>query len=154
MHFAQRPEMNEQETYWVKAFENLQPALELPADRNRPSLKTYHGGTLTRFVPEQHWNALKQIGRGQGCTPFMTMLAACSVLLHRLTMQEDIVIGIPVGGRPFNDYIIEPCLNPATHQELCGSYYHFYHAAEQYSSDPCWQHINTRIIPSPVCWSI
>lgn len=109
--FAQRPEMTEQEAYWVKAFENLQPALELPTDRNRPSLKTYHGGTLTRAIPEQNWNALKQIGRGQGCTPFMTMLAACSVLLHRLTMQEDIVIGIPVGGRPFNDYIIGPCLN-------------------------------------------
>jgi len=109
--FAQRPEMTEQETYWVKAFEHLQPALELPTDRNRPSLKTYRGGTLSRFIPEQNWNALKQIGRGQGCTPFMTMLAACSVLLHRLTMQQDIVIGIPVGGRPFNDYIIGPCLN-------------------------------------------
>jgi hypothetical protein len=109
--FAQRPEMTEQENYWVKAFENLQPALELPTDRNRPSLKTYRGGTLSRAIPEQHWNALKQIGRGQGCTPFMTMLAACSVLLHRLTMQQDIVIGIPVGGRPFNDYIIGPCLN-------------------------------------------
>ncbi|HMG55207.1 MAG TPA: amino acid adenylation domain-containing protein, partial [Kofleriaceae bacterium] len=39
-------------------------------------------------------------GRASGTTLYMTMLGAFALLLHRLTGQDDLVIGSPVAGRP------------------------------------------------------
>jgi non-ribosomal peptide synthetase component F len=43
--------------------------------------------------------ALKGLGRREGATLFMTLLAAFQALLHRLSGQDDIVVGVPVAGR-------------------------------------------------------
>jgi amino acid adenylation domain-containing protein len=40
------------------------------------------------------------MSRREGVTLFMLMLAAFKVLLHRYTHQPDIVVGVPVAGRP------------------------------------------------------
>ncbi|NJM21955.1 MAG: hypothetical protein HC907_26155 [Richelia sp. SM1_7_0] len=39
------------------------------------------------------------MGKGEGATLYMTLLAAFQVLLYRYTGQEDIVIGSPTEGR-------------------------------------------------------
>jgi amino acid adenylation domain-containing protein len=53
-----------------------------------------------------HWEAsraltegLKALGRGEGATLFMTLLAAFSALLSRYAGQRDVVVGAPVAGR-------------------------------------------------------
>ena len=43
--------------------------------------------------------ALKTLGRRQGATLFMTLLAAFKVLLYRCAGQEDLVVGSPIAGR-------------------------------------------------------
>ena len=43
------------------------------------------------------------LGRREGATLFMTLLAAFQVLLQRLSGQEDIVVGSPVAGRTQGD---------------------------------------------------
>ena len=42
---------------------------------------------------------LTELGRQQGATLFMTLLAAFKVLLYRYSGQEDISVGSPIAGR-------------------------------------------------------
>ena len=43
--------------------------------------------------------ALKELGRREGATLFMTLLAAFQVLLYRYSGQDDIAVGTPIAGR-------------------------------------------------------
>jgi len=42
---------------------------------------------------------VKALGAREGCTFFMTVLAAFQVLLQRYSGAEDVVIGTPLGAR-------------------------------------------------------
>ncbi len=74
-------------------------AIELPTDRPRPPVQTHAGSTVTFTVPSDLGGALQELGRREGATLFMTLLAAFDVLLHRITGQSDIVVGSPIAGR-------------------------------------------------------
>jgi amino acid adenylation domain-containing protein/FkbH-like protein len=88
-----------QTSYWLQHLASAPTRLELPTDRPRPAIQTYRGGHQAVFVPGSVTQALKDLSQREGCTLFMTMLAAFLVLLSRYSGQEDIVIGTPVAGR-------------------------------------------------------
>ena len=50
-------------------------------------------------IPRELIDAARALGRREGATLFMTLLAAFEVLLHRYTGQDDIVVGTPIAGR-------------------------------------------------------
>ncbi|HEX3560510.1 MAG TPA: amino acid adenylation domain-containing protein [Pyrinomonadaceae bacterium] len=85
--------------YWRRQLAGSPPLLELPTDRPRPTFKTFHGAdvplTLSRKLSEE----IAQLGRREGATLFMTLLAAFSALLYRYTNQEDILVGTPIANR-------------------------------------------------------
>ncbi|MBD9358030.1 non-ribosomal peptide synthetase/type I polyketide synthase [Methylomonas albis] len=91
--------MAEHERYWLQQFATPLPALDLPADRQRPSVKTYNGARASSTIEASLLQALKNLGSQQGCTLYMVLLAAYSVLLHRLSGQQRLVIGAPYTGR-------------------------------------------------------
>ncbi|HEX8150238.1 MAG TPA: amino acid adenylation domain-containing protein [Pyrinomonadaceae bacterium] len=84
--------------YWKRQLAGV-PVLELPTDRPRPPVQTYRGATHWMRLPAGLVEALGELGRGEGATLFMTILAAFKVLLSRSTGQEDIAVGTPVAGR-------------------------------------------------------
>jgi glutamate-1-semialdehyde aminotransferase/acyl carrier protein len=85
----------EAEAFWLKQMENGVPALELPVDYPRPAELTY-SGTRREVVIEPELNAaLKKLGAAHRASPFMVMLTAYSILLHRLSGQDDLIIGVP-----------------------------------------------------------
>lgn len=85
--------------YWRETLRGELPTLALPTDRPRPAVQTY-GGALHRFsIDTQVTAGLKQLGRAVGATPYMTLLAAYAVLLHRYSGQDDLVIGSPFACR-------------------------------------------------------
>ncbi len=85
--------------HWRKTLAGRLPVLDLPADRSRPPEMTYRGGQVRAEVETTLFAALKALGRGLGATPFVVMLSALFVLLHRLTGQTDLTIGFPTAGR-------------------------------------------------------
>ncbi len=89
--------------YWLKQFEGEIPILELPADKERPSIKTFNGANLTATIDKKVSNKLEQTGKTLGATLFMTLLACVKTLFYRYTGQEDIVIGSPAAGREHPD---------------------------------------------------
>ena len=51
------------------------------------------------FIDAEIVRAVKQLGRDEGATLFMTLLAAFVVLLSRYSGEEDVIIGTPIAGR-------------------------------------------------------
>ena len=94
--------------YWRKQLAGAPPSLELPTDRARPAVQTFHGARQSLVLPKSLTEALKGLSRQEGVTLFMTLLAAFKVLLSRYTGQEDIVVGTPIAGR--NRAEIEPLI--------------------------------------------
>ncbi|HEX7334398.1 MAG TPA: amino acid adenylation domain-containing protein [Pyrinomonadaceae bacterium] len=87
------------ESFWATRLGGDPPHADLPADRPRPPAQTYRGARLQTSFEQQLYDALKSLGRPHGATLFMTLLAGYLALLHRLSDQSDVVIGIPVAGR-------------------------------------------------------
>ncbi len=85
--------------YWKENLAGAPALLELPTDRVRPAEQTHAGNRTELWLPAARLAELKELSRTHGVTLFMTLVAAWSVLLQRLSGQEDIVIGTPIAGR-------------------------------------------------------
>ena len=84
--------------YWKSRLGGSRGILELP--RDRLALEAPGRGGDTRVVyPAALSEELRQLGRGSGATLFMVLAAAFGVFLHRMTGQDDILLGTPVAGR-------------------------------------------------------
>jgi len=84
--------------YWKTRLVGV-PVLELPTDRPRPADPGRKAGSRWLTLPAPLADAMRALSRRSGVTPFMTLLAAFQVLLHRYSGQDDVVVGTPVGGR-------------------------------------------------------
>lgn len=84
--------------YWNDRLQGLRP-LELPIDHPRPAIATQRGGERTVELPRELLNEIQALGRQEGATLFMSLLAAFQVLLHRYSGQNDIAVGTPIAGR-------------------------------------------------------
>jgi amino acid adenylation domain-containing protein len=93
------PELAKQLAYWKKQLAAAPAALEMPTDRPRPAVMGGSGARQVRLMPRSLLDALKELGREEGTTLFMTLLAAFQVLLHRYTGDVDISVGSPIAGR-------------------------------------------------------
>jgi amino acid adenylation domain-containing protein len=106
---------DDQLTFWQKQLSGALPVLELPADFPRPLLQSFKGSNVFLNLPQTLVRNLTSLGTREGCTFFMTVLAAFQVLLHRYSGAEEIVIGTPVALRDPGKVgsLIGNCLNMA-----------------------------------------
>jgi amino acid adenylation domain-containing protein len=84
--------------YWKQQLSGIAP-LELPADRPRPPVRTSAGDSCEFVVPAEVTARLADLARRHDGTLFMTLAAACQVLFHRWSGQDDIAVGTAVAGR-------------------------------------------------------
>ncbi|MCE9674106.1 amino acid adenylation domain-containing protein, partial [Myxococcus stipitatus] len=75
------------------------PALELPTDRPRPAVQSYAGGSVHFELGREVAEPVLALGRREGATSFMVLLALYQTLLGRHAGQEDFAIGVPTAGR-------------------------------------------------------
>jgi amino acid adenylation domain-containing protein len=87
-------------SYWKSQLGGELPILDLPADRPRPAMQTVAGAREVAALPADLTRSLMTLSQHEGTTLFMTLLAAFKVLLHRLSGQEDIIVGSPIANRP------------------------------------------------------
>jgi amino acid adenylation domain-containing protein len=92
--------LDQQLSFWKQQLEGAPAVLQLPTDRARPAIKTFRGARHSLVLSKQLSNSVRDFSRTRQVTPFMTLLAALSVLLSRYTDQEDIVLGSPIVNRP------------------------------------------------------
>ncbi|UCH98497.1 MAG: SDR family NAD(P)-dependent oxidoreductase [Candidatus Aminicenantes bacterium] len=101
--FFESHEMKWQEEYWLKRFKGTPPVLNMPIDYPRPPLQSFEGHLETFKAGEALTQGLRKLAKETGTTLFMVLLAAYYILLFKYTMQEDIMVGSPVVGRPHAD---------------------------------------------------
>ncbi|MCY9850811.1 condensation domain-containing protein, partial [Pectobacterium jejuense] len=65
----------------------------------RPPVQRYAGAHIEARLDRELTDRLKTLSRRHGCTLFMTLLAGWSLLMSRLSGQDEVVIGTPVAGR-------------------------------------------------------
>ena len=90
--------LREQLDYWRGRLEGA-PELRLPLDREAPALPSFRGARMPLELSRDLTAALDALGRGEGATLFMTVLAAFFALLHRQTGADDLVVGAPIAHR-------------------------------------------------------
>ncbi|WP_457489150.1 condensation domain-containing protein, partial [Tardiphaga sp. P5_C10] len=85
--------------FWRSQLRGAPALLELPTDRPRPSVQSHAGASVSIVLPSVLTKALRDLSRRHGTTVFMTLLAGWSILMARLSGQEDVVVGTPVANR-------------------------------------------------------
>ena len=91
--------LEKQLAFWRKQLQGVPPVLDLPLDRPRPETRTFHGACEMLQIPRESLLALKELGRQEGATLFMTLMAGFQALLSRYSGQEQIVVGTDVANR-------------------------------------------------------
>ncbi|MFC0862042.1 amino acid adenylation domain-containing protein [Sphaerimonospora cavernae] len=84
--------------WWVSRLAGA-PVLELPTDRSRPAQRGTAGGEVRFRIPPELAAKVAESARRARCTPYMLLLAAYQVLLHRHSGQLDFCVGTPSAGR-------------------------------------------------------
>ena len=74
-------------------------SLELPTDRPRAATQRFRGAQVQRRLPADLAAKVAAFAREERATSFMVLLAAFSVLLARLSGQDDVVVGTPHANR-------------------------------------------------------
>jgi natural product biosynthesis luciferase-like monooxygenase protein len=95
MNYGATEAGQEAETFWMKQFEAGVPELDLPFDHARPAELTYLGARQELILDAELNAALRKVGAAHKSSLFMVLYAAYGALLHRLSNQDDLVIGVP-----------------------------------------------------------
>ncbi len=100
---SRKKKIAEKKDYWISQFADEIPILNLLTDYNRPVVQSFEGNTIYFELDEEVTGALKELGKEDGTTLFMVLAALFSILLGKLSGQEDIVVGTPAAGRSHPD---------------------------------------------------
>ena len=86
------------EPFWLTQFEGGVPTMELPTDRPRPSFRSHRGARQRIRLPKELTAALRKTAAARKGSLFMVLLTAFEVLMHRLSGQDDLVVGTSFEG--------------------------------------------------------
>ncbi|HGO1816517.1 TPA: amino acid adenylation domain-containing protein [Staphylococcus aureus] len=96
-------DLESQKSYWLKQFKDDIPVLDLPCDYSRPTNRSNSGKTLKTVISASLKEKISKFTQQTNSTDYMVLLSAFTILLHKYSRQEDIVIGSPVSGRTHKD---------------------------------------------------
>ncbi|HTE24871.1 non-ribosomal peptide synthetase [Flavitalea sp.] len=101
------------EKYWVDQFVSLPPTLNLPLDFDRPLHRNFKSHRDDFLLDNPLVEAVKKLGAKSGCSLVMTMLAGFELMLHQITGQNDITVGLPAAGQSVtgNENLLGHCAN-------------------------------------------
>lgn len=91
----------EELNFWKNHLSNPPVELNLPTDSPVSPNPDYLGAVFMLTLPEHLSAALRKWSANHKATLFVTMLCAMYIWLWRYSGQTDLVVGVPLGGRPF-----------------------------------------------------
>lgn len=94
----QLAKLKTQKEFWCDQFKNNIPVLELPYDHPRPAVKSFRGSTY-EFNLSLNNEKLNQLLKDENLSLLMLLYGAWSILLARLSNQDDIICGVTSSGR-------------------------------------------------------
>ncbi|GAB3930924.1 non-ribosomal peptide synthetase [Larkinella terrae] len=111
--FSNSDEYQQTENFWMRKFSDAVPVFDLPTDFPRPAQRTFASKRLDYPLDSEFVLSVKKMGLKAGCSFVTTLLAAFEVLLHRVSGQEDIIVGLPTAGQSVtgNNRLVGHCVN-------------------------------------------
>ncbi len=101
------------ERFWLDRFKGPLPKLDLPTDKLRPRMKTYSGHRLDIDLDAELTRKLRELATRSGASLVTTLLTCFEMLVHHITGQTDLVVGLPAAGQ--NDFgmkqLVGHCVN-------------------------------------------
>ncbi len=85
--------------FWKRHLGGGMPEFELATDRPRPAAPTNRGAWRSLPLGPELARAVSALSRRENATPFMTLLAAFSILLARRAGSDQAVVGMPIANR-------------------------------------------------------
>lgn len=92
-------ELQPQLDYWKQKLAAPRPDLHFPMDRSRPDVSAHRGARHAFTVSPDLTAALTALGRAEGASLFMVLVAIWQTLLHRATGSDDIITGTAIANR-------------------------------------------------------
>jgi amino acid adenylation domain-containing protein len=97
---ASTPEMAEHERFWLGCFAGSSlPGLDLPTDRPRAPVRSFASRRVDHMLDAALVADVRKLGAKAGASVFATLFSGFAATLHRLTGQDDLVIGVPAAGQ-------------------------------------------------------
>ncbi|HVW86990.1 MAG TPA: amino acid adenylation domain-containing protein, partial [Bryobacteraceae bacterium] len=99
--------------YWRHQFSQLPAPLDLPLDRPRPAVRSAQAATRKRILDTALHQSVRRLATQQKTTVVVLLMATLKTLIHRLTGQTDLVIGLGVAGQASleNGCLVGHCVN-------------------------------------------
>jgi len=85
--------------YWEKQLGHTPSLFHLPTDRPRTPAQSFRAACQSFALSESLTEQLRELSQQEGCTLFMTLLAAFKTLLHHYSGQSDVLVGTTVANR-------------------------------------------------------
>jgi non-ribosomal peptide synthetase component F len=95
--------LKNQEAYWLQKMAGKLPILHIPTDYPREDTTSIEGGTLNFKLDAPTSRQLKNMVTEEESTLFIMLMAIYSILLSRLTGQEELLLGTITPGRRHPD---------------------------------------------------
>ncbi|WP_162551082.1 non-ribosomal peptide synthetase [Paenibacillus tepidiphilus] len=92
--------LRKQEEFWLNQLSGELPVLNLPVDYRRTSVQEFEGSRYEIVIDQALKEQLELAVSEGNTTLFMYLLTVYNILLSKYSLQEDIIIGSPVTGRP------------------------------------------------------
>lgn len=89
--------------WWLDRLAGAPAVLDLPRDRDRPAVATFHGAAESLDMPQDVIGSVRDLARSTGVTEYSVLLTAFSILLRRLTGADDLLVAVPVADRRHTD---------------------------------------------------
>jgi acyl carrier protein len=89
----------EQMEYWKRQLKGMPEVLSLPTDHPRPETQRFRGRIELRDMRIGLLESLNALSRQEKGSLFITLMAACQVLLLRYSGQEDFAVGTVIANR-------------------------------------------------------
>jgi amino acid adenylation domain-containing protein len=96
-----RESIKNQEQYWKNQYQGEIPRLNLPLDYPRPAIQSFAGDFVLFELDAGTTSQLNRLALEEEATLYMVILALYTILLSKLTRQQDIIIGTPTAGRKY-----------------------------------------------------
>ncbi|MFD2671665.1 non-ribosomal peptide synthetase [Marinicrinis sediminis] len=96
----------EDEAFWLDHLQKPLPTLDLPVDKmSGEGQGKKRNGHYYRFqMAPQQSAQLNALARANRVSPSILMISVYVLFLHKLTGDEDIIVGMPISGRDHKDY--------------------------------------------------
>ncbi len=108
------PSFASAENYWRHVFADGAPEpVLLTVSKGEDAAAPAPSGRCSLWIDKELHEAVAHLGRQQGCSLFMLLYAAYALLLHRLSGQADLTVGVPVSVRsgPDAQRLVGHCTN-------------------------------------------